>query len=240
MSSVNGVTSSIDYSTLLGSTSTSSGSSSSSLLTDWASIKNGSYGKLTKAYYSNQTTTTKEEAKEITKSNTLLKSNTDGAMSALSKLGSASLYEKVTKKDADGKETTDYDYDKIVSALKDFVSSYNSIVDSADDSDNKGILRNASGMTGITARNQNMLSKIGITVGENNKLTLDEETAKKATVTDIQSLFMGQGSYGSQIESRATGLINYINAENNKLSTYTAGGSYDTSGTIGSIYDGTY
>lgn len=240
MSSINGINGSVDFSALFGSASTGA-SSSASVYADWASLKNGSYSKLTKAYYKNQgSAVSSEEAKEVTKNNTLLKSNADGLKSSLTKLDTASIYEKVTKKDADGKETTDYDHDKIVSALKDFVSSYNSIVDSADDSDNKGVLRNAAGMTSITARNQNMLSKIGIKIGEDNKLSIDEDAVKSANINDIKSLFKGLGSYGSQIESRSTELINYINAENNKLSTYTAGGAYAGAENIGKIYDGTY
>lgn len=246
MSPISGINGSPDYSSLFGGLTTNNSSSGSTgLLSDWASIKNGSYGKLTKAYYgkdnnSKASAVNTDDIKATIKGNTMLKSSTNDMKSALSSLESAGLYEKVSKKDADGNETKDYDMDKIVKNLKSFVDGYNSIVENADDSDNKGILRNAASMTKITAANRNVLSKIGITVGEDNKLKLDEETAKKANVTDITSMFQGLGSYGSQIDSRATELVNQINAENNKLNMYTKNGGYGSAAAIGNIYDGTY
>ena len=243
MSSISGLNGGTDYSSLFSSLSAGSGTNgaNNNLLSDWASLKNGSYGKLTKAYYGKHAAqAVSDEAKETIKANTSLKSDATDIRSAVSKLQSASLYEKKTTTDADGNEKTDYDYDKIVGALKDFAEKYNSVIDAADDSDNRGVLRNAVAMTRATATNQNLLSKIGITVDENNKLKVDEEQVKKASVNDIKTLFQGGGSYGSQVESSASEMANKLNAENNKLSSYTANGSYSQSGAIGNIYDGTY
>lgn len=247
MSSIFNVSSSssTDYSSLFSSLSTSSSSSSdstSSLYTDWAALKNGSYQKLAKAYYSQQSSDTvdSDEAKSTIKANTALKSDASDVKSAVSSLQSESLYNKKTVTDEDGNTTTDYDYDDIVSALKSFADSYNSVIDAADDSDNSGVLRNAAAMTTATAANENLLSSIGITIGEDNKLTVDEDAVKSANISDIKSLFQGGGSYGSQIESSTSELINKLNAENNKLSSYTSTGSYSTANSAGSLYDGTY
>lgn len=240
--SIGSISSTTDYSSLFSNLSTSSTSDSTgNLLSDWASIKNGSYGKLTKAYYgkASVTQTDSDEAKATIKANTELKSDASDVKNTLASLSSAGLYEKTTT-DADGNSKTGYDYDKIYSNLKSFVEKYNNIIDTADDSDNAGVLRNAASMTKITAVNQNVLSKIGITIGENNKLSISESAVKGANINDIKSLFQGGGSYGSQIEASSTELINKINAENNKLSSYTASGSYDYSASIGKIYDGTY
>lgn len=46
--------SNVDYSELFGGTSNSSSLGSTNILSDYASIKNGSYGKLLKAYYAKQ------------------------------------------------------------------------------------------------------------------------------------------------------------------------------------------
>lgn len=46
--------SNVDYSALFGGTSNSSSLGSTNILSDYASIKNGSYGKLLKAYYAKQ------------------------------------------------------------------------------------------------------------------------------------------------------------------------------------------
>ncbi len=234
-----------DYSNLFSSMSGSASTQSSgNMLTDWASLKNGSMKKLTKAYYNKTETGTKktvsDEAKEAIKANTAVKSDATDMKSSISSLQAAGTYEKKSKTDADGNTTTDYDYEKITSSLKDFVKSYNSVIGAAVDSENVGVLRNAAAMTRATAANKNLLSSIGISIGENNKLSLDEEAVKKTNINNIKSLFQGGGSYGSQIESSSSELINKINAENNKLSGYTANGSYSTQGASGSLYDGTY
>lgn len=243
MSSISNIsnTNNIDYSSLF-ETSSSSSSSGSSLYTDWASIKNGSYAKIAKAYYSQDSSSSvdKEEAKTTIKQNTLLKSNATGVKSSLSALESSSLYEKVDKKDENGNSTKDYNYDKIYKALKEFADSYNSVVETADDSDNTGVLRNAASMTSVTTANQNLLSKIGITIKEDNTLSVDEDAVKEANINDIKSLFIGSGSYGSQVDAKVSEIVNKVNAENNKLSNYTSTGSYNTSESVGQIYDGTY
>ena len=63
---------------------------------------------------------------------------------------------------------------------------------------------------------------------------------KNAGIGDLKSLFSGTGSYADQIDSRAAEVINNINYENNKLATYTASGTYSSTGAVGNIYDGMY
>lgn len=236
-----------NISSLFGSLNTNSTGNTSSFFTDWASIKNGSYKKLANSYYGktsvkngSQTNAIIEENKSLIKANSGLKSNTEDVKSAISALSSPSLYEKKTTVDDKGNKTTGYDYEKITKALKSFADSYNSVIDAADDSNNRGVLRNAAAMTKSTAVNQNLLSKIGITIGEDNKLSVDASKVKEAKMSDIFSLFNGSGSYGSMIESSSSSLVNQINAENNKLNSYNAMGGYSQYGAVGNIYDGTY
>ena len=235
--------SSSSYSDLFSSLTTSSSDSSSSLLSDWASIKNGSYAKITKAYYAKEDSTStvdSDEAKATIKANTTLKSDVTSTKTALEALSASSLYEKVDKKDADGNVTTDYDWDKIGKKLQSFVDSYNEIIESSVDSDNNRILRNTLSMTNITKANSNLLSDIGITVNDDNTLSLDTDALKEANINDLKSLFLGSGSYADQIDSRASELVNQINIENNKLSNYTSAGTYVNVNAVGNIYDGTY
>lgn len=235
-----------NISSLFGSLNTNSTGNTSSFFTDWASLKNGSYKKLANSYYG-KTSGKKsidnaviEENKSLIKANSGLKSNTEDVKSTISALSSPSLYEKKTTVDDKGNKTTGYDYEKITKALKSFADSYNSVIDAADDSNNRGVLRNAAAMTKSSAVNQNLLSKIGITIGEDNKLSVDASKVKEAKMSDIFSLFNGSGSYGSMIESSAGSLVNQINVENNKLNNYNALGGYSQYGAVGNIYDGTY
>ena len=239
----------MDLSSLFGAQQTNNNSFdySASMLSDWSSIKNGSYGKLTKAYYGkNENKNAKvsedesDEMKKTIKANNTLKNDATSVKSSLEALSKSDLYEKIDTKDADGNAVKGYDTAKILKNVKSFVDAYNGAIKSSVDSDNNGVLRNALSMTKITNANSNLLSEIGITINEDNTLSVDESKVKGANVNDIKSLFQGGGSYADQIEARASELINQINRENNKLSNYTAAGVYNNTNGIGNIYDGTY
>ena len=58
-------------------------------------------------------------------------------------------------------------------------------------------------MKGMTDTFSKVLGKIGITVGEDGKMSVDEEALKKADTATIKSLFEGNGTYGSQIADKA-------------------------------------
>lgn len=252
------ISNSSSYSSLfdsLSTSSTSSGDASSSLFTDWASLKNGTTAKLAKAYYGNsETKTTKnaaaEAAKETIKANNTVKSDATSLKDAAGALAdSKSLFSvKVNTRDKDGKEikdeagnpVKDYDRDKIAATLKDFVEGYNSVVKSGGDSDNKNVLRNTMYMTQITKKNESLLADVGISIGEDNKLSIDEEKVKSADISDLKALFSGTGSYASSVESKATEIINAVNNENNRLASYTRDGGYANADTVGKLYDGTY
>lgn len=237
--------------------SNSSMGGTSSLLSDYMSLKNGSYKKLLRAYYAKQnsesdSSTNKtgnktankgvsKELKDMQSDSSALKTAAD----ALTKKNS-NLFEQVTKtvKDENGKETTtkDYDWDAITSAVKSFTSAYNNTLDSAADQDNVFVLRKAAMMTKTTQANKNMLSRVGITIGKDNKLTVDEEKLKKADISDLKSLFSGSyGSYASSIGQRASDIEKVTeqmikNAARANASTYTRNGSYSSLAT-GGIYD---
>lgn len=218
MSTINNDYSSL-FDSLYGNTSTSQ-SSSSNFLSEWASVKNGSYGKLAKAYYaknSDKATQTADasEIKEAIKTNNRIKSDAEALKKSLGEI-------------------------KDVDDLKQFVKDYNAMITSGADSENKGVLRNTLSMTQMMSKHQNTLSDLGITIGEDNKLTLDEEAAKKAESSTYKALFSGVGSLGDMLASKTSGIINNINAENNKLSNYTPGGTYNSAGSVGNIYDGSY
>lgn len=247
-----------DYSYLFNSSSNSGSNSTSDLfsnlstsnnsysLSDYASIKNGSYGKLLKTYYAKQkasSTDTKQEKDEKTANNNQIRTDVNSLKNAsdvLTATGSDSIFNKVTKTDKDGKTTTDYDTDRIYENVKNFVDSYNSLIKSGGDSDNKAILRNTLGMVKQTSVNANLLKKIGITIGEDNKLSVDKDTLKKADINTMKSLFSGHASYADAIHSYAGRIENYSTRAAQKNGTYTASGSYATSastGKTGSILD---
>ena len=229
-----------DFTALLGGNT----NSSSNLLSDYASIKNGSYGKLMKAYYAKMDADNASLTGDSAQKLTLMRSSADSLKKSADALNNSSLWEKkkITKTDektGEENEIEDYDWDAITKAVKSFVEDYNSIVEAAGKSDTKNVLRNAAWMTGIADKAQNLLSQVGITIGKGNKLELDEDALKKANITTLKSLFTGYGSFADKISQKA-GIISNVAANaaaSAKGATYTSSGGY--SNTLSSLFSGT-
>ena len=222
-------------------------------VSDYAMIKNGSYGKLMKAYYAKQDADKLSQYGDSSQSLTLMRSSADALKKSADALGDASLYEKkkFTRKDEEtGEEieVEDYDWDAITKAVKTFVDDYNSVVEQAGNSETKNVLRNAAWMTSITEKAGNLLSKVGITVGKGNKLEFDEEALKKKTaigesgieldnISTLKSIFTGYGSFGSQISQKATAISNAAARTKGVDKTYNKNGAY--SDTISKLFEST-
>lgn len=202
-------------------------------LGDYAAIRNGSYGKLMKAYYKNQEAEKSEKSESQTKDTkqnlNLTKSYADSLKKSTATLMDSSLWEKKTittkdEKTGESKTTKDYDWDAIKKAVKSFVDSYNSVLSKASDSENNSILRNGVSMVNTTDRTASkLLAKVGITIGEDNKLSIDEEKFKSAKINDLMTLFKGSGSYADQIATRASAISR---ATENGGGIYTKSASY--------------
>lgn len=182
-----------DYSTLFNSlpkTDTSSGGGLVNLATEFQSIRSGSYGKLLSSYYQKMANEGQEEA--IEKENTnrqLVAGNSSSLKSAASKLSDMD-FSKVKEEES-------------VKAVKDFISSYNSVVDTADDVESRGVLRNAVWMTNMMQKSAGLLGDLGISIGDNNQLTLDEIKWKEASATMKSALFNGRNGLAEKLAYKA-------------------------------------
>lgn len=222
-------------------------------VSDYAMIKNGSYGKLMKAYYAKQDADKLSQYGDSSKTLTLMRSSADSLKKSAEALGDASLYgkKKYKKKDEEtGEEieVEDYDWDAITKAVKTFVDDYNSVVEQAGNSETKNVLRNAAWMTSITEKAGNLLSKVGITVGKGNKLEFDEEALKKKTtlgesgieldnISTLKSVFTGYGSFASQIAQKASAISSAAARTKGVDKTYNKNGAY--SDTLSKLFDST-
>jgi len=222
-------------------------------VSDYAMIKNGSYGKLMKAYYAKQDADKLSQFGDSSKTLTLMRSSADSLKKSAEALGDASLYEKKKFKKKDEKtgeeiEVEDYDWDAITKAVKTFVDDYNSVVEQAGNSETKNVLRNAVWMTSITEKVGNLLSKVGITIGKGNKLEFDEEALKKKTalgksgieldnISTLKSLFTGYGSFASQIAQKASAISSAAARTKGVDKTYNKNGTY--SDTLSKLFDST-
>ena len=171
-------------------------------------IKSGSFAKLAKAYYKNESNKTnavsKDELKAASKKQTDMKQSAVKMKDAAKSLNNAKLYTPVKKEDG----TTGLDKEAITKAAKDFVASYNDMIEKAGESDNKNVLRSAVWLTQQVKSNSGVLSDAGIKVGSDNKLTLDEDKLNKASDSTISSVLGDKGGVLSQIAQKGEQIAN--------------------------------
>ena len=191
----------------------------SSILSDYSSIKNGSYGKLLKAYYG---TNTSSSVSSIVDDKTA--SEDDAA--TISKLKSSASELKAA---SDELMKTEEDPEKMYKAVSDFTDKYNNMVKTAVDSNNQRILTTAANMTTSTVSNRNLLEKIGVKINDDNTLSVDEEKFKAADMSTVKTLFGTHGSYAYGISTKASFIEMYAKSDAQKTSgLYGQNASYDS------------
>lgn len=243
------------YGTSNGSTNWMSGIAS--LYGDYSAIRNGSYHKLLKAYYAQDFSGKSGEGDKVSKkTNTekteLTQAKADAAdlqksAKALSAKGKDALFTKkeFTTKDENGVETVTQDYDRkaIEKAVTAFVNDYNDVIDSGSEVSSTSILRKTLQLTKDTEANKNLLSQIGITITDGNKLSLDTDKLEKARVTTMKSLFEGTNSYASRVSDKAAQIAKAAQTEAAKKnsSLYTKSGNYyNSTRSHNSLFDSVY
>ncbi len=210
-------------------------------LANYAAIKNGSFGKLAKAYYGGGVKSTEGERssssgssktaekvatakKEVdTTGLTQMKKDAEDLKTSAEALGKSDLWKKT-----DGKE----DMTKIAGAVKDFANSYNKVIDQASKVNSKEVAQDMNFMTSMTDTFTKILDKIGVSVGDDGKLSVDEDKLKKADVATVRSIFNGNGTYGSQIADKANSI-----SKDTQMSTTIYGSDATASSALSSLYN---
>lgn len=199
--------------------SSSSGVGNQNYLADYASIRNGSYSKLLKAYYGTKSSSTSASGSSKSSSNNILEklmeerrnpkvsedtqtanSNLPTKISNLKNSVTALQNEKTYKDTENGKTVAD----NMTSAMKDFVSNYNETVLNAKKSTLSRQTSNVASMMRATKENADQLKEIGITINANGTLQLNEGKLKGTDVSKVQEMFSSKNSmsYGSKVMSR--------------------------------------
>lgn len=222
---------------------------------DYSSIKSGSYFKLLDAYYSLNESGDTTEKTATTKKNPFTTSTATDSASKLADIedkaekmtkvadslitaGNKSLFKETTKMDEEGNVTTGYDTDKIYQAVKNFADQYNSLVNSAENSNVKQIANAVTSMSNSTVQNEKLLSAVGITIDEETKdMKVDEATFKKANMNTVKTVFNGTGSYAYQTAVKASMIDYYAQNEASKANTYNNTGKYSYNYSSGSIWN---
>ncbi len=229
------------FNSFFGSSSTGQASSGMNVFADYASIKNGSYGKLLKAYYGgnetakklvgNNATTTAADKINTTKTRDTAAALRDAASTLTNNDKKTSLFEKKEIKAEDGTVTEDYDRDAIYKAVATFADKYNEFIDAAGDSESNATLRTASNMVNYVKANKKLLDDVGITIGSDNKLTINAEKFNAADMNKVKTLFNESSSVAGSVERSATQAYNQsVSALARKDSLYTQNGKYSYSG----------
>lgn len=223
-----------DFSYLFGSTNSTSNSSvlSTNWLSDYASIKNGSYSKLMKAYYGGSSTASSmvssslSTSKDSSKTISSIQSSTDALKEASDELLSKSSKSVFSSGDTD----------KIFSAVSKFIDQYNSVIDSAEDSETSGIQNRVNTLVNMTNANAKLLGNVGISINKDHTLSIDETSFKAAKQTTIKELFHSTGSYAYQVSAQAS-LLNYAATnEASKSNTYNSNATYGNNYSSGDLF----
>lgn len=188
------------YSSLLGGGTGSGSSDMSSLLSDYASIKNGSYGKMMKSYYAK----VDEEDETSSKKNSKTK-ETDGASASAAR----KFYE--TASSMSGLDYSADNIDKLYDGVSAFVKDYNAMMKAASNSKNAKVQAQADALNDYTYQNYKLFAKVGITMNADRTLSIDEDTFKKVnektgatTVPTLTTLFKGINSFADKAADRAS------------------------------------
>lgn len=232
----------------------------SSMLGDYAMIKSGTYKKLLTAYYktdrsSSESSDTEgstksnrydrvaekkklEERKknsEVTNQYLAVKNEAGDLRTSAYALNSYTLYREKTAEDG----TTSYDRDGIKKAVQNFVSDYNSLMTASSKVESSGISSSISGLVKQTKENEEALKSVGISIGKDNKLVLDEEKLGSADINTLSSLFKGSSSYGNTVANKSSEIARQANSSAYSVSrasaSYSQGGSYSVMGNTNNI-----
>ncbi len=224
-------------------TNSSSGGMMGINLNDYASIKNGSYGKLVKSYYALD-----EEASTKDKKSKNDTDDTDATIRSIKsasddlKDSAAALYSAkgLFAKDANG----EYDMEALYEKVSKFVEDYNSTIGAVGSAETESIANAGASLVNNTSNNIDMLSKLGISVsGADFTLSIDKEKFMKSNIADVKSMFSGVGSFAYQVGAKASRIYNMVEDKvsgsgyKSSRPDSTSSTSKDTANTIAKIKD---
>lgn len=229
------------YSNMFGSGSSST-SSFYSNLGEYSSIRNGAYRKLVKSYYkkmnSTDSDTTDKSTTGSTGKNTKVNSTGTVALSTV-KSEASDLVTSAKKLTATGKDSLfaseeKYDADATYKTVSNFITQYNDTVDALSKVSSTAVKSVGNHMQNMTNIMSKGLSKVGITVGTDGKLTVDEQKFKAADMSKVKALFNGSSSYAGVVSSAAGRVASQAGNQISQL----GGGLYGSNGYYNSYYSG--
>ncbi|MDY3888197.1 MAG: hypothetical protein SOZ17_03200 [Agathobacter sp.] len=208
---------------------------------DYATIRNGSYGKLVKAYYKQDgkvpfgdAVNDKAEKEDSEKELSSIIGESKNLQSSLEALMSSKALSGGTS-DSDDSEQKEVAWKEVSS----FVKSFNSLMDKTENSGTSGVKKGVESLIQLTTENSKALKSIGITIGKDNQLTIKEEDYKKADLSKVKNLFYNKGGYGYRAYVQAKLIETRATTQKEKESTYGKRGTYTYNENQGVFYNQT-
>lgn len=217
---------------------------------DYASIRNGSYNKLVKAYYAKTDSGSSSSSTSGTK-----KTGDKQYWDYNEKIKNApkkeynywNYNEKIKGEKAPGEKYVDIQNaaanvksatssmeksgEISYEAVSSYVSRYNDLVNAAKNSGSVAINSSMRSITDYTKSNAQALAEIGITIDDKGALKIDKDTFQSASTDRVDALFKGSNSYGAKVGSRAAAIQSNAKYEAKKYGITDTG---TTSGTTSS------
>lgn len=184
-------------------------------LSQYSSIRTGTYKKAVKAYYSqitntetNQTENKKPTKNPVKKESTTKLNESNLALSTI-KATATELVDSANKLTSTGKDNifaseSSYDKDTVYKAVNSFVNEYNDTMEALEKTTNLSVSNAGNSMARMTNVMCKSLSKIGITVDTDGKMSVDEDKFKNADMESVKSMFHGSASYAGIVSSSAS------------------------------------
>ena len=243
----------LNYSSLFGTSNTNNGMNSLySSLSQYSSVKSGAYGKLTKAYYAKNTDTSKKSTDSSKKNDVLDRLYSSKSSDSVKTLNSVAteakeLVTSASKLISTGKEgiftnEKSYDKDKAYEEVRKFVSDYNDTIDKLADTADSTVRNSGNSIKRMTDIMKNSLSEAGISIKDDGKLELSEDTFKNADFDKLKSVFAGKNSFAGIISNSASRIASNATSAVNKYESgiYGSNGSYGSYGSYNDYYSGMY
>ncbi len=191
--------------------SSNSGSSLFSSLGDLQMIQSGVYKKAMKSYVAAKKSAMSETSGTATDIKTDFTSKfaaTDSKESLSNLKSSAQKLYAASNELKSAKYTGDTKPEDLLGKAKSFVSAYNNTLNASKNMNSYSILQTAVWSTEQMNYSEGLLNKVGISITENNTLSIDEEKFKSANMSDLKTLFSGSSSLADRVSQKASTLFN--------------------------------
>ncbi len=191
--------------------SSKSGSSLFSSLGDLQMIQSGVYKKAMKSYVAAKKSAMSETSGTATDTKADFTSKfaaTDSKESLSNLKSSAQKLYAASNELKSAKYTGDVKPEDLLGKAKSFVSAYNNTLNASKNMNSYSILQTAVWSTEQMNYSEGLLNKVGISITENNTLSIDEEKFKSANMSDLKTLFSGSSSLADRVSQKASTLFN--------------------------------